>query len=99
MAIESIPALLDALRANHLLTDVQMHEAERSAGQFPGPHDLADDLVDRGWLTRYQAKQVVRGRGVDLTIGEYRVLDRLGQRGHGPRPKSSPPPSNPTSAR
>ena len=43
---------------------------------------LADLLVERGLLTRFQATQMVAGRR-KLTLGQYRILDVLGQGGMG----------------
>lgn len=43
---------------------------------------LADVLVERGTLTRFQATQILAGRR-KLTLGQYRILDVLGQGGMG----------------
>lgn len=43
---------------------------------------LADVLVERGVLTRFQATQMLAGRR-KLTLGQYRILDVLGQGGMG----------------
>lgn len=39
---------------------------------------VADQLVAAGWLTHFQAEQLLRGKYKEFTIGRYRVLDRLG---------------------
>ena len=43
---------------------------------------VADVLVERGTLTRFQATQMLAGRR-KLTLGQYRILDVLGQGGMG----------------
>ena len=42
----------------------------------------ADVLVERGTLTRFQSTQILAGRR-KLTLGQYRILDVLGQGGMG----------------
>ena len=42
------------------------------------PHALIAELLSRGWLTPYQARQLRRGRSGKLVLGRYVVLDRLG---------------------
>src|SRR5881409_3364975 len=69
MAMETVPAWIEALRGSRLLSDEQLREAERWAERFSQPRDLANDLVGRGWLTNYQAKQILRGQGSDLMLG------------------------------
>lgn len=54
------------------------------AGSEPTRWDqaVADVLVERGILTRFQATQMLAGRR-KLTLGQYRILDVLGQGGMG----------------
>jgi serine/threonine protein kinase len=54
------------------------------AGGDPSRWDqaVADVLVERGTLTRFQATQMLAGRR-KLTLGQYRILDVLGQGGMG----------------
>jgi serine/threonine protein kinase len=40
-------------------------------------------LVERGWLTAYQGKLLLLGRGGELVLGAYTILDRLGEGGNG----------------
>ena len=50
------------------------------------PHDgeqLAKELVRLKKLTAYQAQQIYAGKGRSLVLGEYVILDKLGQGGMG----------------
>lgn len=44
---------------------------------------LARELVRRNKLTRYQAEQFSEGKGKSLVLGNYVILDKLGQGGMG----------------
>ncbi|MBI1916733.1 MAG: serine/threonine protein kinase, partial [Planctomycetes bacterium] len=73
----------DQLRQSRLLTEEAL---ARLDGVFAGdepPHAIAAALIDEGLLTPYQAKQVAAGKGKELVLGQYRVLDELGQGGFG----------------
>jgi serine/threonine protein kinase len=83
MQPESTASLVEALRAARLLEPSQLEELEGLHKRFPASHGLARELVRRGWLTAYQADQLVKGRGGDLVLGSYVLLDRLGEGGMG----------------
>jgi WD40 repeat protein len=79
----SVP-FLDQLRASQLLEPSQLHEiGSYPEAQEADPRKLARRLLDRGLLTRYQINQVAQGRGADLVIGSYIVLDPIGEGGMG----------------
>src|SRR6516165_10207072 len=42
------------------------------------PRQLADQLVEQGLLTKYQASLLVKGKSDSFRIGPYRILERLG---------------------
>jgi WD40 repeat protein/serine/threonine protein kinase len=78
------PTFLDALRANGLLDAAQLEELGRCPeAQDPAPTPLARAVLQRGWLTRFQLNTIAAGRGKDLTVGPYVLLDRLGEGGMG----------------
>src|ERR1700731_857139 len=56
---------------------------ERLQPRFPDPKALAQQLLQRGWLTPYQVNQFFLGRAGDLVLGSYIVLERLGEGGTG----------------
>jgi serine/threonine protein kinase/formylglycine-generating enzyme required for sulfatase activity len=68
-----------------------MSAAELSAFQSALPSDkqsedaetLAKELVRAGRLTRYQASLVLHGKGRQLLLGDYLVLDKIGAGGMG----------------
>jgi serine/threonine protein kinase len=84
MTVDSVTSFVDCLRRANLLTAEQLSE---TAGQlhrrFPEPRALAGELLRRGWLTPYQANQLLAGRGPELVLGSYIVLERLGEGGMG----------------
>ena len=53
------------------------------SGQFGEPRDLTGELLRRGWVTAYQANQLLQGHGAQLAIGPYLLLERLGEGGTG----------------
>jgi serine/threonine-protein kinase len=82
--VETVTDLADAVRRLRLLEPAQLDEVGRTLqGRFPEPKALARELVRRGWLTPYQVNQLFQGRGDDLLLGSYVVLERLGQGGMG----------------
>jgi serine/threonine protein kinase len=84
MPIDSVASLVDSLRDTGILDPAQMEEvAHALQARFANHHDLAEELVLRGWLTAYQAEQILLGRGPDLLLGSYLLLDCLGQGGMG----------------
>jgi WD40 repeat protein/serine/threonine protein kinase len=84
MAITTTVGLLEALRKQGLLTAAQIDEIGRSpAGRAGDPKELAYEVVRRGWLTQYQIKQVWNGRGDGLILGQYLLLEPLGEGGMG----------------
>ncbi|HUT88004.1 MAG TPA: protein kinase, partial [Thermoguttaceae bacterium] len=47
------------------------------------PQDLARELVQAGWLTKYQAAEIYQGKTKGLVLGDYVVLDEIGAGGMG----------------
>ena len=84
MVIDSVDALLAALRRLHLLTPQQVDEVVRElAPVYADPFDLSEYLIAIDWLTAYQRRLLFEGRWGELTVGPYQVLDRLGEGGMG----------------
>jgi serine/threonine-protein kinase len=84
MPLVSTPDLVEALRQSRLLEPDQMEEiSNRLQPRFPEPRALAKELLNRDWLTPYQVNQLFLGRGQDLVLGQYVLLERLGEGGMG----------------
>ncbi|MFN0054195.1 MAG: protein kinase domain-containing protein [Planctomycetales bacterium] len=45
--------------------------------------DLARQLIRKNLLTKFQAKEIYRGRGKSLTLGNYVLMDQIGSGGMG----------------
>ncbi|HEY7327633.1 MAG TPA: protein kinase [Gemmataceae bacterium] len=84
MSIASVASLLELLRQSPLLESEQMAELDRpSDGRFADARSLAAELLRRGWLTPYQVNQLFQGRGQQLILGSFVLLERLGEGGMG----------------
>jgi serine/threonine-protein kinase len=84
MPIASSADLVEALHWAQLLEPAQLNEVTgQLQARFPEPYALADELVRRGWLTAYQVGQIFVGHEQDLVLGNYLVLERLGEGGMG----------------
>lgn len=84
MAFDSVAAFVDDVcRSRVLQPDQQAELKGKLRTQFLDPRDLAWHLFEKGWLTTYQINELTRGHAVDLALGDYVILDRLGQGGIG----------------
>jgi len=75
--------LLNLLRAHRLLEADRLEQIARVSGRYSDPRALAKDLIQRGWLTAFQVNKLLQGKGKDLVLGQYVLLERLGQGGMG----------------
>src|SRR5438045_1037842 len=84
MANVTVAELADALRRHELLEPAQLDGlASPFLARSADANDLARELLHRGWLTAYQVELLLQGRGDELVLGAYQVLDRLGEGGMG----------------
>lgn len=84
MQIASVVDFVDTLEAAALLESEQLEEVRRDLqSQHDDPQALSQSLVKRGWLTAFQAEQILQGHGRELVLGPYRFLELLGQGGMG----------------
>jgi tRNA A-37 threonylcarbamoyl transferase component Bud32 len=83
MATDSIAGLVSALSQHRLLEPAQLQELPALQERFPDPKPLAGELIRRGWLTPFQANRLLQGKGQDLLLGSYVLLERLGEGGMG----------------
>ncbi|MFN4261656.1 MAG: serine/threonine-protein kinase, partial [Gemmataceae bacterium] len=81
MSAVTTSTLLDAIRHYELLDDEQLAEVGR--WRLTDLRQLAGELVRRGWLTTYQVNQLAQGKGADLALGSYVLLEPLGEGGMG----------------
>jgi formylglycine-generating enzyme required for sulfatase activity/tRNA A-37 threonylcarbamoyl transferase component Bud32 len=83
-ASDPTAAFLAALQASRLLAPEQIQDLTAwSTQNKPDVPTLAKEISRRGWLTAYQIKEIARGRGKDLILGNHVMLDLLGEGGMG----------------
>lgn len=75
--------LLEALSRLPILEPAQMHELPDLRSRLPHPRALAKELIEREWLTAYQANQIFLGHADDLVIAHYICLNKIGEGGMG----------------
>lgn len=83
MARTSTAQLVRSLQDLQLLDPPQFQKLQRLQGQFPELPALCQELVRRGWLTAWQAKQLAQGRSADVRLGSYLLLEPIGSGGNG----------------
>jgi serine/threonine-protein kinase len=79
MPIATAADLGELLRTHRLLSAQQLDEVEGALRPaFPEPRELARELVRRSWLTPLQVNALFLGRGDELMLGPYVLLERIG---------------------
>jgi serine/threonine protein kinase len=71
------------LRQSGLVSDDELDAALRRVPEHERGRSVARALVQLGLLTRFQAQLLLVGRTSGFTLGQYRILDQLGQGGMG----------------
>lgn len=77
MPIDSVPALVVALRESKLLEPNQLKELDGLQAKFADPRAMIRELVQREWLTPFQANMLFQGHGANLVLGPYILLARI----------------------
>jgi eukaryotic-like serine/threonine-protein kinase len=84
MAIATISELTETLRQLELLNSHQLEQFERDAkAPLQDVKRLTGLLIERGYLTRFQAEKVLEGKGQSLILGNYLLVTKLGEGGMG----------------
>jgi serine/threonine-protein kinase len=84
MSTASNAAVIDLLQQRAMLTAPQLDEMRTVlAPRLSDPQALLQELVDRGWLTAFQARHIANGKGADLVLDRYLLLDIIGKGGSG----------------
>jgi serine/threonine protein kinase/WD40 repeat protein len=85
MQQEGLASFLATLRDFQILDARQLATLAEGAGrEFPEePQALAEHLVQLGWLTSWQAEQLLKGEAKNLVLGQYLLQEVLGQGGMG----------------
>ncbi|MBL8794249.1 MAG: tetratricopeptide repeat protein [Planctomycetia bacterium] len=84
MPIANVPEFVAEIKRLQLLDPAQLQALTAElAPRSSEPRALARDLLQRGWLTTLQINRLFQGRGGDLALGSYTLLEVLGEGGMG----------------
>lgn len=75
--------LVEFLTRNQILTHAHQEVLAREWQEMGTTVQIADELVSRGWLTKYQQTHLISGQGEKLILGPYRLQEPLGEGGMG----------------
>jgi serine/threonine-protein kinase len=83
MPVARITDFVDLLHSLPLLSPEQQREVAVLLPHCPDARELARLLLERDWLTAFQANLLLQERGHELLLGSYLLLERLGEGGMG----------------
>jgi len=84
VAIASATDLVESLRDYRVLQPAQLEKITQALqGRSVDARTLAKELVKRGYLTAFQVNRLIQGRGAELVLEDYLLLEQLGEGGMG----------------
>ena len=79
----ALETFLSQLSESGILSDQKLRAAERKKSEHQDGEALAREMIKSGHLTKYQAEQILSGKGKNLCMGQYILLEKLGAGGMG----------------
>jgi formylglycine-generating enzyme required for sulfatase activity/serine/threonine protein kinase len=79
----ALETFLSQLSDSGILSDQKLRAAENKKSEHQDGESLAKDMIKSGHLTKYQAEQILSGKGKNLCMGQYVLLEKLGAGGMG----------------
>jgi serine/threonine-protein kinase len=83
MAMDSAADFVETIRRHKLIDAGKLQELVAETRGVTDPKALAQHFVKKGSLTPYQVNQIFTGQASGLVLGQYRILERLGEGGMG----------------
>jgi serine/threonine-protein kinase len=83
MALATAVDFVEMCRLFRLLDPAQLDDLARRPNKYADARALAGDLIRSGALTAYQVNLLFQGRGRELVLEPYVILERLGEGGMG----------------
>jgi len=83
MSITTTVELVETLHSTRLLETGQLDKLRHAAERIANPRVLTAQMLQKGWLTAYQANLLMSGQGDSLVLGSYLLLHKLGGGGMG----------------
>ncbi|MCE9531565.1 MAG: serine/threonine protein kinase [Planctomycetes bacterium] len=75
--------LVEFLTRNQVMGQSHLESLARELPNYVTAVQMTDDLIARGWMTKFQQTYLLAGEGEKLILGPYRLLDSLGEGGMG----------------
>ena len=79
----ALETFLSQLSDSGILSDQKLRVATHKKSEHQDGESLAKDMIKSGHLTKYQAEQILSGKGKNLCMGQYVLLEKLGAGGMG----------------
>ena len=79
----ALETFLSQLSDSGILSDQKLRAAAHKKSGHQDGESLAREMIKSGHLTKYQAEQILGGKGKNLCMGQYVLLEKLGAGGMG----------------
>ncbi|MCY2940744.1 MAG: bifunctional serine/threonine-protein kinase/formylglycine-generating enzyme family protein [Planctomycetota bacterium] len=78
-----VDTFLSQLSDSGILSEQKLRAVEHKKSEHQDGESLAREMIKSGQLTKYQAEQILGGKGKNLCMGQYVLLEKLGAGGMG----------------
>jgi eukaryotic-like serine/threonine-protein kinase len=79
----ALETFLSQLSSSGIVPEEKLKVVVSKKASFADGEALARDMIKSRLLTKYQAEQILGGKGKSLTMGKYQILEKIGAGGMG----------------
>jgi formylglycine-generating enzyme required for sulfatase activity/tRNA A-37 threonylcarbamoyl transferase component Bud32 len=79
----ALETFLSHLSSSGIVPEEKLKVVVSKKASFADGEALARDMINSRLLTKYQAEQILGGKGKGLTMGKYQILEKIGAGGMG----------------